>query len=209
MDMDIETIKNNMKNKRKINDDSNNNQSNFLSMRIYSLIIRTMVCIVIMLVVLIGSAKSIKFKTKLYEYVYDKNISFSYINELYKKYFGSPLPFIDLFKEKTKPVFKEQLTYLNKEEYNNGVRLTVGSNYLVPSLSNGIVIFIGKKDNIGNCVIIQQSDAVDAWYCNIDNVNVSMYDYIEKGFFIGESIGDTIDLYFKKDGKVVAYDKYI
>ena len=36
-----------------------------------------------------------------------------------------------------------------------------------------------------------------------------MYDYLEKGSYIGEANGDTIYLLFQKDGKFLDYKEYI
>lgn len=150
-----------------------------------------------------------EFKDTFYKEVYEKNISFSGINYLYEKYAGSALPFDNLFKEETKPVFNESLEYSDANKYLDGVKLTVVNNYLVPALDSGLVIFIGEKDNYGNTIIINQANGIDVWYTGIDNVNVNLYDYIDKGSFIGEVENNSFYLVFKKDGEVLNYQDYI
>ena len=150
-----------------------------------------------------------QFKNMFYKEVYEKNISFSTINSLYEKFAGNSLPFENLFKDETKYVFNESLEYNEANKYLEGVKLTVSNNYLIPALDSGLVIFIGEKENYGNTVIIGQANGIDVWYCNINNINVKLYDYIDKGTFIGEVLGDNFYLVFKKDGEVLNYQDYI
>ena len=103
--------------------------------------------------------------------------------------------------------FTEKLTYSDESLYEDGVKLTVSNNYLVPAIDSGIVVFIGDKDKYGKTVIIQQMNGVDVFYGNI-NSNVNMYDYIEKGSLIGESLDNTIYLAFQKEGNFVSYKDY-
>ena len=45
------------------------------------------------------------------------------------------------------------------------------------------------------------------WYSNV-NSSLKLYDYIEKGSLIGESLNNNIYLVYKKDGKVLNYEDY-
>lgn len=150
-----------------------------------------------------------EFKDTVYKEVYEKNISFSTMNALYERYAGSSLPFDNLFTEETKPVFNESLEYSESNKYLDGVKLTVDSNYLVPSLDSGLVIFIGEKEDYGNTIIIGQANGIDVWYSGIDNTNVKLYDYVDKGAFLGEVRSNNFYLVFKKDGEVLNYQDYI
>ena len=96
-----------------------------------------------------------------------------------------------------------------KEEYKDGVKLTVTSNYLVPSLEKGLVIHVGTKDDYGLCVIVSQVDNVETMYCNITNVAVKLYDYIDSGMLIGEANDKELILVFKENGQKISYEKYI
>lgn len=170
-------------------------------------VIKFLLSIVIMLVVLILIKQNVEFKTKFYQNVYDTSFSFATINNWYESKFGSPLPFKDLIKE-NQTVFKEKLKYSDASKYMDGVKLEVGSNYLVPSLEKGIVIFIGKKEDYGNTVIVQQQNGIDVWYSNLDNINVKLYDYIDSGVLIGE-VNSNLYLKFISNGEVVDYKPYI
>ena len=107
-----------------------------------------------------------------------------------------------------KPVFNEKLTYDSKEKYKDGLKLVVSDNYLVPNLEEGLVIFTGTKDGYGKVVIVSQVDGIDVWYGNIDNINVKLYDYIDKNSLIG-NCNNELYLVFKKDGKILNYEDKI
>ena len=79
----------------------------------------------------------------------------------------------------------------------------------MPALESGIVVYIGDKDNYGHTIIIQQVNGIDLWYVGVNNSNLKLYDYIEKGSLIGEALSNDIYLVYKKDGKVLNYEDYI
>lgn len=137
--------------------------------------------------------------------VLEKNISFTYLKKEYTKYFGNVLPFLINFDSEM--VFKEELTYSNINKYYDGVMLSVSYNYLVPALKDGIVVFIGEKENYGKTLIIE-NDNETIWYSNI-NANVNLYDEIREGQYLGDTIDDKLYLVFKKDGVILDYKKYI
>ena len=165
--------------------------------------------VLITVITLILLKSSTVFKTKFYKYIYEDNISFASINSFYQKYFGSPIPFSNLLKEKTVPTFNEKLTFTSKKQYLDGVELEVASNYLVPNLESGMVIFVGEKENLGKTVIIEQVNGVEVWYSNLKETNVSIYDYLEKGSLIGEVMDQKLYLTFKKDGEILNYEDYL
>lgn len=172
-------------------------------------ITKFLITIILTLVVLINIKGNNKFKDKFYNLVYENNFSFSTINSLYQKYFGNPIPFLDIVNTKTEQVFNEKLEYNKVEKYLDGANLTVSDNYLVPILESGLVVFVGERDGYNNTVIIQQIDGVDVWYGNIDNVSVGLYDYVEKGTLLGEVNSNNLYLVFKKDGNVLDYETKI
>ena len=168
--------------------------------------IKLLISIVITLIVLIIIKSSSSFKNEFYKLVYSNNISFTKLKSFYNKYIGD----FDILNNvvKTETVFNEELTYKKLENYLDGAKLYVDSNYLVPINESGIVVFIGEKENYGNVVIIQRIDGIDEWYGNIENVNVKLYDYVSKGELLGE-VNNNLYLIYKKDGKVLNYEKYL
>lgn len=167
------------------------------------LVKRTMICFVFVLLVLAISLMSETGRSYIKKYLLETNFEFSKINTLYNKYIGK------LTDENTEVVSGSQLLeYTSKEKYNDGVKLTVSENYNVNLLESGIVVYIGEKEGYGNTIIVQQSNGIDAWYGNIENVDVKIYDYIEKGTIIGNA-NKTLYLVFQKNGEILNYEDYI
>ena len=199
---ELKKIKARLKNKKEI---KQNNLSNLL-FKFFSNILFIIILTIINLIIF---KKSPSYKDSFYKNIYDTNISFASINNTYKKLFGSPMPFSDFLLKHEQSVFTEKIKYYNSTNYKEGVQLKVDKNYLVPSLESGMVVFIGDKENYPNTIIIEQVNGIEVWYSNIENVNVDMYDYIEKGKIIGSTIDDNLYLVYKKDGEILNYNDYI
>lgn len=174
----------------------------------FSIINKMLSAVILLLVCLCVIKVNPSFKEWIHKNVYQTNFSFAKINDTYERYFGSVFPLSD-FNVGTTSVFDEQLIYNSKESYKEGVKLTVGQNYLVPVLESGIVVFMGNKDNYGNTIIIQQVNGIDLWYVGVENSNVKMYDYIERGSLLGEATSGEIYLYYQKSGEFLDYQEYL
>lgn len=205
MSPDIEKIRAQHKQKKKIP------KSNYSKKRTsyFKWFTKLCVTIILTLITLITLKANGKYKATFYQYVYDTHLSFATMNATYQKLFGTPLPFQDLWKEKTEPVFQESLKFTEQHKYKDGVELTVGNQYLIPILESGMVVFIGEKEGYGNTVIVQQMDGVDVWYSNIGTVSVKLYDYVEKGSLLGETTSDKLYLVYKKNGCVLNYEEHL
>lgn len=138
--------------------------------------------------------------------IFNSNINLSGLNALYTQYFGGILPET---KTESKTVSKESIKYSNAEEYNEGVKLTVETNYTISSQSAGLIIYVGNKDGYGNTVIVQRPDGLEIWYANLENINISLYDYIKQGQTLGTVKDNTLYMVFTKDGKHLNYKEYI
>ena len=187
-------------------------ENNFTKKYLISLLNRTLLSFLLLAICLCITKIDKKSKSFLEENIYNKNISFSKINNLYEKYFGK-VAILDEIEKKTtvkiEPVFSEKLSYTDKSDYKEGVKLVVEDNYLVPIVESGIVVYIGDKDNYGYTVIIQQVNGVDLWYVGVKNVNLKLYEYVEKGKLLGEVTDNNLYLYYQKDGKFVSYKDYL
>lgn len=170
---------------------------------------RLLITIILTLLTLITLKQNEKWKKTFHKYVLEKNISFASINKMYEDKFGSALPFKNLLSNNTEKVFEEKLSYKEASKYLEGAKLTVSTNYLVPALETGMVVFVGEKEKYGNCIIIEGTDGVEVWYGNLAKTSVKVYDFIEKGSYLGETSKNTLYLLFKKDGKTLDYTKYI
>jgi len=162
--------------------------------------------VIIILVALIYLKTDGNTKNKISNLLSVNNISFAKINKWYKNNLGNILPFKN---EEVKEVFEEKIEYSKLEEYKNGVKLTTKDKYLVPNLNDGIIIFIGKKDDLGNTIVIQSSNEVEYWYSNLDNIDHNLYDYVNKGEYLGEVKNKTLYLNFYKKGEALDYKEYL
>lgn len=189
-----------------INRNNTKNSKNNLIKYSKRLGIRILIVLIIFLSLSIIYKKNDNLKNTITEYVFKDEISFIKIKNIYDKYLGGLLP---IKKEiSTKKVFNEKLNYNNLSVYHDGVNLSVSESYLVPSLDEGMVVFIGNKDNYGNTVIIENLDGIYIWYGNINTTSLKLYDYVEKGTYIGE-VSNNLYLIFSKDNIYLNYDEYI
>ena len=167
---------------------------------------KVLMAILLGLVSLIVMEYSPKFKTFMHEEVLGKNLSFAFLGDIYHKYFGEILP---EKQDETVPVFNEKIKYLAKEKVDDGYKLTVDNNYLVPTITSGIVVFIGEKENVGKVITIEGEDNSTITYGNIETTNLKLYDYINKGKFLGEVKGDSLYLYILKNGEMQDIETYL
>ena len=188
--------------KRNHNSVSNNNLKNIIR----TFITKCLITIIITLVLLIIFKVDRDFKSSFNKYVYNTSLPFTDFKDLYDSFFKGTTTTNQ--ENNSIDVFTEKLSYSNASLYKDGVKLTVSNNYLVPALESGIVVFIGEKDDYGKTVIVQQMNGIDVFYGNISS-NVNIYDYVEKGSLIGESIDDKLYLVFQKEGKNVNYKEYL
>ena len=169
---------------------------------------KILISFILFILFMIFDKKISGFKNIFYENVYGDTFLFASFNSWYSENFGSIFPLTDFF-DSSKLVFDEELSYDSVNLFKDGVALSVSSNYLVPVLGNGIVIYLGEKKDYGNTMIIQQENGINVWYSNIDFSNVSMYDYVNKGDFLGEVKDNILYLVFEKDGVFLNYKEYI
>ena len=167
-----------------------------------------LITVIIFLTALICIKKDISMKKILKENIYEKSIKFSKTQKIYDKYFGKYLS-VEKNNNETESVFTENINYTKKEKYLNGVKLTVDNNYLVPVLESGVIIYIGDKENLGNTVIVEQVNGVETLYSNINTSNYKLYDYVEKGELLGETVNKNLILQFQKNGEFLDYQEYV
>ena len=97
----------------------------------------------------------------------------------------------------------------NIVDYHDGYQISVSKNSPILSLESGIIVYLDDKDDYGKTAIIQGIDGYDIWYGNLTDLNVKLYDYVEKGTILGNSNGDYYFNVFYKDGNKVGYEEYI
>ncbi len=166
-----------------------------------NLLSRTLLTVILILSVLIVSNFSASAKEGIVKYLFQTDFKFSTINKIYNKYF------LDIFKKKEniKPVnLDKNIDFDKAESYKDGVSIPMSKNSTISLLNSGIVVYIGEKGGYNNTIIIQQSNGIDVWYGNVDNVSAKLYDYIEKNTVIATS-KEKLYLVFQKDGKFLDY----
>lgn len=173
--------------KNKKDSKANNIFKKILS-KLFTIVIFTMIVITF-------SNMSPKFKSFIVDKVLNSTIDFSFVNKLSNKV-------TNVFKtsNNTLPVVKEENN--RKERYKDGIKYIVNKGASVNIKDSGIVTYIGNKDGYNNTVIIQQSNGYYAWYGNIKE-EVKLYDYIESGSKIGETLTNEYYYILLKDNKPV------
>ncbi|MEG2620956.1 MAG: M23 family metallopeptidase [Bacilli bacterium] len=201
-----EEFKKHMKNKVKIEDNKETKS------RFYKLFFFFAIKILIMAILFLGSLIYIRQchenKVKFKKIVYQNTLSFAKIYSVYSDYLGDLIPFKGAFKKDTKVVFNEKIEYEQIEKYNDGFSLEVSSNFLIPFVKGGIVIAIMDDEVYGKIVKIQDKSGLEITYGNLSQVNVALYDYVEKGQYVG-NCEKKLYLVFKKAGKYLSYEKYL
>lgn len=173
-----------------------------------SLILRSLTVVVLFLVLAILSKSSQNYKDLIITNIYEKNISFAKVKKLYTKYLGGIVP-LDKLTPDTTPVFNEKLEYTNISIYHDGAKLEVIDKYLVPIIEEGMVVYIGEKENYGNVVIIEGVDGIEIWYGNMETTSVELYDYVEKSTYLGQTKDNLLYLAYSKDGNFLDYKEYL
>jgi stage IV sporulation protein FA len=56
----------------------------------------------------------------------------------------------------------------------------------VAAMKGGLVIFAGKKDKLGNTVVIQHKDNSESWYGHLESIDVNQYEHVDKGSSLGK-----------------------
>lgn len=169
------------------------------------IIFKLFLSIIFFLILGILSKMNDNYRTLIHYHLYEESFNFNSIYSFYNKYLGS-FSIFDINNNVNK-VFNENLKYKLYRRYEDGIKLDVDDKYLVPSLSEGTVIYMGRKDYYGNVIIINNKN-INIWYGNICNTSIKLYDYIEKGTYIGESCHNYIYIVYEKDGEFLDYKKF-
>ena len=171
------------------------------------LILRILTVIIIFLILAILSKNNQTYKDLIVSII-RKIIEKQRIKNIYTKYLGGIIP-LDKVSPSVTPVFNEELEYTNESIYYDGVKLEVINKYLVPIIKEGMVIYIGEKENYGNVIIIEGIDGIEIWYGNIESTTVKLYDYVESGNYLGTTKDNYLYLVYSKEGQYLNYKDYL
>lgn len=193
---------------KKIETKEQKKSDGYLKRLIFSVLIKCLIVIILFLASLIYIKQSDKNKEKYEKIVYNNSLSFAKIYGVYKEYLGDVVPFKNVINDDTRLVLDEKITYDKIEKENNGYMLFVSSNYTVSSIKSGIVVKVVKKGNYKNMITIQDENGLNVTYGCLDNLNVSLYDYVLKGEILGVA-DKKLYMIFEKDGKYLSYEEYL
>ncbi|AIE60897.1 M23 family metallopeptidase [Bacillus methanolicus] len=124
----------------------------------------------------------------------EKDFQFATVSDWYEKQFGKPLALLPFTDKSKKSQTESNQNYAFPasgrilEDFNtNGQRIMVetGKGAVVEAMNEGYVRFVGEKEGFGKTVIIKHADESESWYGNLKNINVVLYQYIEKGTPVG------------------------
>ena len=188
--------------------DKKNEKKSLIKNLVFSMIIKSLIVVVLFLGSLIYIKQSNDNKNKFKNVVYNNSLSFAKIYDVYKKYLGDVIPFKNIFKDNTKLVSSEKLSYEQIKKEDNGYILSVSKDYITPSITSGIIVEKKVSSKYENVITVQDKNGLNITYGLIKNTNVKLYDYIEKGNIIGQA-SEELYLSFKKDNKYLSYEKVL
>lgn len=174
----------------------------------FTVLIKTLIVGILFLGSLIYVRQSNQNSETFKKVVYQNSLSFAKIYNTYQKYLGDVVPFKNMFKDNTKVVSGEKIVYQEIQKENDGFMLNVASEYAVPVLKSGIVVMVKRNETYKNLVKIQDKNGLNVTYGMLDEVNVKLYDYVEKGELLGKA-NKKLYLIFEKDDKYLSYEKYL
>lgn len=145
----------------------------------------------------------------------EKEFQFAMVADWYESQFGKPLALLPLKGVENKkpseggkmeyalPASGKILTPFTKD--GRGILIETGNEASVEAMSGGLIVFAGKKDDIGNAVIVQHPDKTESWYGHLKTIEVKQYEKINTGDKVGtasnneEGLSGTFYFAFKKD----------
>ncbi|MFJ8529787.1 peptidoglycan DD-metalloendopeptidase family protein [Bacillus sp. NPDC094106] len=129
--------------------------------------------------------------------VMQEEFQFAAVSKWYEDQFGKPLVFLSTSKKKQGVEQKDYAVPASGkvmqgfQKNGQGVFVQTAADATVESVNEGVVIFAGKKDGLGNTVEIQHADGTESWYGNLNETSVKLYDYVSKKQKVGTVGSDT------------------
>ncbi|MFD3449548.1 peptidoglycan DD-metalloendopeptidase family protein [Microbacteriaceae bacterium 4G12] len=146
--------------------------------------------------------------------VMEQELQFASISRWYEQQFGKPLTLLPAA-EKKAVVQKDYAVpasgkVLQSFQANGqGVFVQTNVNAQVDAVNEGVAIYVGKKGELGNTIIIQHADGTESWYGHLAALSVGLYAEVKKqqkiGVVANEQDGKTGTFYFalKKNEKFI------
>ncbi|AWC34032.1 peptidoglycan DD-metalloendopeptidase family protein [Bacillus cytotoxicus] len=128
--------------------------------------------------------------------VMKEEFQFAAVSKWYEVHFGKPLAFLPASEKKQNTQQKNYAVPASGkvtegfQKNGQGVLVQTVTGATVESVNEGVVIFAGKKEGLGNTIEIQHADGTESWYGNLGEMSVKLYDYVEKKQKIGTVSND-------------------
>lgn len=139
--------------------------------------------------------------------IFNKSFNFIKVNTLTRKVLGKEFIYYQNTPNSIN-VFNNDLDNSTVHKFYDGEKYEVSENLPIGIFESGVVIYTGYKDNFKNTVIIQGVDNYNIWYGNLKDINVNLYDYVEKNSLIGSADGKEIYILIEKDSQFYTYEDY-
>lgn len=126
----------------------------------------------------------------------EKEFQFAAVSDWYESQFGKPLVLFPQQKEEpqTENVHAGDFALpvgakisADFSEDGRGVMIESGASTEVEAMGDGVVVFSGKKDDIGQTVIIQHTDGAETWYGKLEGTKVKPLARVKAGQTIGRT----------------------
>lgn len=123
-----------------------------------------------------------------------KEFQFAVVADWYEDTFGKPLALYPIVNQPQKQNVKEPTHYAMPangkvlepfSDDNQGIVIETGAGAKVEAISDGTVIFAGKRDDLGSTVIIQHPDYSESWYGNLEEISVKPREKVTGGNIVG------------------------
>lgn len=178
-----------------------------------------MVKVVLSVLLFVGTAWMLQAKASYLEkpkgwlqYALTEEFPFARVYQWYQTTFGSPLAFTPTDTEEN--VASDQAVLpvdgqVAQTFQKNGTGITISPNGTteVSSIREGVVIFAGNDQEMGNTVIVQHPDNSKSTYGYLNSMNVHLYQFIDKdqsiGTFHASEESDTIFFSIEKDRQYI------
>nr|WP_295971802.1 M23 family metallopeptidase [uncultured Bacillus sp.] len=126
----------------------------------------------------------------------EEDFQFAAVSEWYESTFGEQLALLPSTNSNKQKEIMNDIQYalpasgkILEEFGENGQRITIeiAKDAPVEAMNGGFVSFVGEKEGFGNAVVIQHADKSESWYGNLSSIDVSLYEYVEKGAHVGKA----------------------
>lgn len=151
--------------------------------------------------------------------VMTREYNFQGMMAIVEKYAGGPLALIPSFEQQAKGQPQAVWNQVSPKELftpvtgtisapffldGRGIQIEAPAGSEVKAVDQGWVVFVGEKEGIGQTVVVQHENQMQAWYGSLDQIEVIEQDWVQPGQVIGKSKeGNTVYFSVEMNGQFV------